>query len=133
MEESTKKLFVSFALKDADLRDELIAQINKDSPEITCVFMPEKRSWESAWKEECREKVSECDGAIGLITANTIRADGQLWELRCAFEAKMKVMLIGDDEACEMSAKKFPDLLRDEDILPWNSSNIAMFLGKLLR
>lgn len=131
--EATNQIFISFALKDADLRDKLIEQINKESPELTCVFMSEKKSWESAWKEECREKVRGCSGAIGIITANTIRADGQLWELRCAFEAKMKILLIGDDEACEMSAKKFPDLLRDENILPWNSSNIAMFLGKLQR
>ena len=131
--EPTNQLFVSFALKDAELRDKLIEQIKEESPEITCVFMPEKRSWESAWKEECREKIRGCNGAIGLITSNTIRADGQLWELRCAFEAKMKVMLIGDEEACDMPARKFPDLLKDEDILPWNSSNIAMFLGKLQR
>lgn len=131
--ESTKQVFVSFALKDADLRDQLIEQINKESPELTCVFMPEKKSWESAWKEETQQKVRECDGVIGIITANTIRADGQLWELRCAFEAKLKILLIGDDEACEMSAKKLPPLLKDEDILPWNSSNISMFLGKLLR
>lgn len=70
---------------------------------------------------------------IGIISTNTMRADGQLWELRCAFEAKLKIMLIGDDEICEMPAKKFPDLLRDEDILPWNSSNVSMFVGKLLR
>ncbi|MCO6428311.1 hypothetical protein [Nitrosomonas communis] len=131
--ESTNQLFISSALKDVDLRDRLIVQINKDSPELTCVFMPEKRSWESAWKEECREKVRGCNGVIGIITANTIRADGQLWELRCAFETKRRVLLIGDDEACEMSTKKLPDLLRDEDILPWNDSNIAIFLGKLQR
>lgn len=131
--DSTKKVFISFPLKDTDLKDQLIEQINKESPELECVFMPEKRSWESAWKEACREKARECDGVIGIITPNTIRADGQLWELRCAFEAKLKVLLIGDEEACEIPAKKFPPLLRDEDILPWNDSNISMFLGKLLR
>lgn len=133
MESTTKQVFISFPLKDADLKDRLIEQLNKESPELECVFMPEKKSWESAWKEECRQKVGGCDGAIGIITANTIRADGQLWELRCAFEAKMKILLIGDEEACDMPAKKFPDLLRDEDILPWTSSNVSMFLGKLLR
>jgi hypothetical protein len=133
MESTTKQVFISFPLKDADLKDQLIEQINKESPELECVFMPEKKSWESAWKEECREKVRGCDGAIGIITANTIRADGQLWELRCAFEAKIKILLIGDEEACDIPAKKFPDLLRDEDILPWTSSNVSMFLGKLLR
>ena len=132
-ETTTKQLFISFALKDAELRDQLIEQINKESPELTCVFMPEKRSWESAWKEECKEKVRGCDGVIGIISTNTMRADGQLWELRCAFEAKLKIMLIGDDEICDMPAKKFPDLLRDEDILPWNSSNVSLFVGKLLR
>lgn len=128
---STNRVFISFPLKDAELRDKLIDEIKQISDQWECIYMPQKKSWESAWKAECQETVSSCDGTIGIITANTIRADGQLWELRCAYDSQMRVLLIGDDEACDMPAKKFPELIRDEDINPWDISTIKMFLNRL--
>jgi hypothetical protein len=128
---STNKVFISFALKDTELRDQLIDEIGQINEQWECIYMPQKKSWESAWKAECQETVRGCDGAIGIITANTIRADGQQWELHCAYESQMRVLLIGDDEACEMPAKKLPDLLKDEDIHPWDISTIKMFLNRL--
>ena len=129
--ESTNRVFISFALKDIELRDKLIEQLKQTHPEFNFVFMPEKKSWESAWKAECQGQVDGCDGAIGLITTNTMRADGQLWELRCALDSQMKLLLIGDDAMCEMSAKKLPELIRGEDILPWESATISSFLNRL--
>ena len=88
---STNKVFISFALRDIKLRDQLLEQLNKEQTGFTFVDMPVKQSWEPAWKEECREKVTDCDGVIGLVTKNIVRADGQLWELsalmkvRCLF------------------------------------------------
>ena len=129
--ESTSRIFISFALKDVELRDKLIGQLEQTHPEFSFVTMKEKKSWESAWKAECQGQVDGCDAAIGIITTNTMRADGQLWELRCALDSQMKLLLIGDDVICEMSAKKLPELLRDEDILPWESSTISSFLNRL--
>lgn len=129
--DTTNRVFISFALKDTELRDKLIEQLKQTHPDLNIVFMPEKKSWESAWKAECQGQVDGCDGTIGIITKNTSRADGQLWELRCALDAQMKLLLVGDDEVCEMSAKKLPELIRDEDILPWNSSSISSFLNRL--
>lgn len=129
--DTTNRVFISFALKDTELRDKLIEQVKKTHPALNVVFMPEKKSWESAWKAECQGQVDGCDGAIGIITKNTSRADGQLWELRCALDSQMKLLLVGDDEVCEMSAKKLPELIRDEDILPWDSSSISSFLNRL--
>lgn len=55
-ETTTKQLFISFALKDAELRDQLIEQINKESPELTCVFMPEKDRGKAHGKKSARKK-----------------------------------------------------------------------------
>ncbi|MBK7352926.1 MAG: hypothetical protein IPI97_06650 [Nitrosomonas sp.] len=129
--DKTNRVFISFALRDTELRDKLIEQLKQTHPELNIVFMSEKKSWENSWKAECQGQVDGCDGAIGIITKNISRADGQLWELRCVLEAQMKLLLIGDDEVCEMSAKKLPELIRDEDILPWGSSSISSFLNRL--
>ncbi len=59
------------------------------------------------------EKVTDCDGVIGLITKNVIRADGQQWELRCAYEGRVPVLLIhGDDEKLPA---KLPDPVGERD------------------
>jgi hypothetical protein len=91
--------------------------------------MPVKQSWEPAWKEECREKVTDCDGVIGLVTKNIVRADGQLWELRCAYEGKMPVLLIHGDS--EKLPAKLPDPVGQREIDAWTASTISAFLKRL--
>jgi hypothetical protein len=126
---STNKVFISFALRDIKLRDQLLEQLNKEQTGLTFVDMPVKQSWEPAWKEECREKVTDCDGVIGLVTKNIVRADGQLWELRCAYEGKMPVLLIhGDSEKLPV---KLPDPVGEREIDAWTPSTISAFLKRL--
>ncbi|MDP1558904.1 MAG: hypothetical protein Q8K59_04480 [Nitrosomonas sp.] len=127
---STNQIFISFALKDADLRDVLVEQIGKENAELICVDMPMKKSWESAWKAETLEKVRGCDGVIGIISENIARADGQLWELRCAYDSGLPVLLISEKEV-EVSAKLLPDLIKDKDIAVWEGPVISMFLNKV--
>jgi hypothetical protein len=126
---STNKVFISFALRDIKLRDQLLEQLNKEQTGLTFVDMPVKQSWEPAWKEECREKVTDCDGVIGLVTKNIVRADGQLWELRCAYEGKLPVLLIHGDN--EKLPSKLPDPVNDREIDAWTSSTISAFLKRL--
>jgi len=42
----------------------------------------------------CRTRFKGCDRGIALISKNTVNADGQLWEIACAYEGKMAVMLM---------------------------------------
>lgn len=128
---SSNQVFISFALKDADLRDKLVEQINKERPEVKCVDMPLKKSWESAWKAEVQETVRGCAGVIGLISENITRADGQQWELRCAFDSGLPVILICDRDSQDMPAKQLPDLLREKDILLWEEATVSGFLNRL--
>jgi hypothetical protein len=126
---STNKVFISFALRDIKLRDQLLEQLNKEQTGFTFVDMPVKQSWEPAWKEECREKVTDCDGVIGLVTKNIVRADGQIWELRCAYEGKMPVLLIHGDS--EKLPAKLPDPVGQREIDAWTASTISAFLKRL--
>ena len=73
MASKTNKVFISFALRDIKLRDQLLEQLNKEQTALLFVDMPVKQSWEPAWKEECREKVTDCDGVIGLVTKNIVQ------------------------------------------------------------
>ena len=128
---SSNQVFISFALKDADLRDKLVEQINKERPEVKCVDMPMKKSWESAWKAEVQETVRGCEGVIGLISESIARADGQQWELRCAFDSGLPVILICDKDSQDIPAKQLPDLLKDKDIRLWEEMTVSGFLNRL--
>ena len=70
-----------------------------------------------------------CDGVIALVTKNILRADGQLWELRCAYDARMPVLLIhGDDDKLP---SKLPDPVAQRDIDAWTWPTISAFLNRL--
>lgn len=128
---STNQVFISFALKDADLKDKLVEQINKARPEVKCVDMPMKKSWESAWKAEVQDTVRGCAGVIGLISESITRADGQQWELRCAFDSGLPVILICDSESQDIPAKQLPDMLKEKDIRLWEEPTVSGFLNGL--
>ena len=127
----SNQVFISFALKDAELRDALVEQIGKIDAEKKCVDMPMKKSWESAWKAETMETVRGCDGVIAIISESIVRADGQMWELRCSYDSGLPVLLIFAKGAEDMRAKDLPDLIREKDIATWDEMVISMFINKL--
>lgn len=128
---STNQVFISFALKDNDLRDKLVEQINQLRPEVKCVDMPMKKSWESAWKTEVQDTVRGCAGVIGLISESITRADGQQWELRCALDSGLPVILICDRDSQDIPTKQLPDLIKDRDIRLWEEATVSGFLNGL--
>lgn len=125
----TNTIFISFALRDVTLKEELLQQLGKEQTGYTFVDMPVKQSWEPAWKEECRTKVTDCDGVIGIITKNISRADGQQWELRSAYEGRMPILLLQGGN--EKLPKDMPDVLADREIVPWTMATILSFIKRL--
>ncbi len=128
---STNQVFISFALKDTELRDKLVEQVNKEKPDAKCIDMPMKKSWESAWKAEVQDTVRGCAGVIGLISESITRADGQQWELRCALDSGLPVLLISEKYSMDIPAKQLPDLIRDKEIRLWEEATVSGFLNGL--
>lgn len=129
MTAKTNKIFISFALRDRKAHDDLLDQLKKEQTQYSFEEMPIKQSWEPAWKDECREKVTGCDGVIALVTKNIVRADGQQWELRCAYDAKMPVLLIHGDN--DRLPSKLPEPVGQRDIDEWTQSTISAFISRL--
>jgi len=123
------RVFISFAIEDANLRDFLVGQGKNNKSPFAFVDMSVKEAWDSAWKTNCRTKIKGCDGVIGIITSNTLKAEGQLWELKCAYEEGVPVMLIfghSDDRPAN-----FPDPVKGRKINVWTWDNISNFLANL--
>lgn len=123
------RVFISFAIEDVTLRDFLVGQgRNKNTP-FSFVDMSVKQPWDSMWKTKCRTKIKGCDGMIGIITKNTAKADGQIWELKCAYDEKIPVLLIygsSDDRPGNLPAS-----INDRRIFVWSWDNISTFLNKV--
>ena len=77
----------------------LHGQARNEASPFDFVDMSVKEPWDNAWKTNCRTRIKGCDGLIAIITKNTPKADGQLWEIRCAYEEEIPVMLMyGSDD-----------------------------------
>ncbi len=125
------RVFISFAIEDSNLRDLLVGQARNNKSPFSFVDMSVKERWESTWKTNCRTKIKGCDGVIGIITKNTRGAEGQLWELRCAYEEGVPVLLIYGKSSPEDRPATVPEPVKGRRILNWTWDNIASFLKGL--
>jgi hypothetical protein len=126
---TTNRTFISFAIEDANLRDLLVGQGRNEKTPFSFVDMSVKEPWDSAWKTKCRTKIKGCDGVIGIITKNTPKATGQLWEIQCADEEGVPVLLIygySNDRPTILPAP-----VNGRRILTWSWPNIEAFLDRL--
>jgi len=124
-----KRIFISFAIEDASLRDLLVGQGRNEKTPFEFVDMSVKQPWDSAWKTNCRTKIKGCDGMIIIVTKNTKNATGQLWEINCAKEESVPRRGIwghSDDKPASL-----PTELDGVKIVYWTWDNIKSFLDTL--
>ena len=89
-----KRIFISFAIEDENLRDLLRGQSRNTNSPFEFVDMSVKQPWDSQWKTKCRTRIRGCDGMISIITRNTKNADGQIWEMNCATDEGIPLLAI---------------------------------------
>lgn len=122
-----KQLFIAFAIEDKTYRDFLSGQAKLKHSPFEFVDMSAKEPWDEKWKTNCRTRIRGCDGVAALISKNTPKADGQLWEIQCAYEENKPVMLmyINDDRP------SLPAPLKNKRINVWSWSNLEAFVNGL--
>lgn len=123
------RIFISFAAEDAKYRDLLKGQAKNEASPFDFVDMSVKEPWDSQWKTNCRTKIKGCDGMIALVSKNTAKASGALWEVACAREEKIPVRGIyihADDKPASLPAE-FSGIR----VVEWTWANIKNFLDSL--
>ena len=122
-----KRIFIAFAKEDEACRDLLKGQsLNTDSP-FEYVDMSVKEPYSSEWKDRVRTRARGSDGVIALISENTPKASGQIWEIECAIEEEKPLLGIWaytDD-------RTKPDVMTGQTIKPWTWDAIAEFIDSL--
>lgn len=124
-------VFISFAIEDKILRGFLVGQKKNARTAIEFTDYSVKQPWDNAWKTNCRERIKRCSGMIGIITPNTPRADGQLWELKCAVQEGIPTLLIHGHSDAPNRIKRLPVEITGRRVHNWTEANIVAFLNRL--
>lgn len=123
------RIFVSFAAEDANYRDLLKGQAKNDKSPFDFVDMSVKEPWDAQWKTNCRSKIKGCDGMIALVSKNTAKATGALWEVACAKEEKVPVR--GVYVQADNKPATLPSEFSGVKVVEWTWENIKNFLDSL--
>jgi hypothetical protein len=117
---SNKRVFVAFAIEDKTYRDFLVGQAKHDKSPFEFIDMSVKEPWDTKWKTNCRSRVKSCDGVVALISKNTAKADGALWEIECAYDEKVPTMLMWINDERPV----LPHLIKDKRVNVWSWLNL---------
>ena len=124
-----KRIFVSFAMEDRSLRDLFTGQRLHAGTPFEFADFSVKQPWDQNWKTSCRTKIKGCDGVIALITNNTPNALGQLWEIKCAYEELIPVLLLYGYQNQRLPS--VPLEIEGKMINTWTWERVETFINKV--
>jgi Thoeris protein ThsB, TIR-like domain len=88
------RIFVSFAIEDKWAKEYLVGQARNDKVPFEFINMSVNEPFDEKWKTQCRSRVKGCDGMIALVSKNTAKADGAIWEVKTAKEEGVPVLAV---------------------------------------
>jgi hypothetical protein len=86
-----KVVFVAFAIEDETQRNFLKGQSLLTKCPFEYVDMSVKNAYDKDWKERVQTRIRRSDGVIALVSKNSLKSTGQLWEIGCAKAEKKKL------------------------------------------
>ena len=124
-----KRIFISFAIEDENLRDLLRGQSRNTNSPFEFVDMSVKQPWDSQWKTKCRPRIRGCDGMISISTRNTKNADGQIWEMNCAKDEGIPLLAIYGNNS--HIGATIPNECGYLPVVDWNWEKISAWIKQL--
>lgn len=124
---TANRVFVAFAVEDKNYRDLLKGQSLSTDSSFEYTDMSVKEPWDQDWKTKCRSRIKGCDGVIALLSRNSLSADGQKWEIKCARDEKVPLLgvYIHSDD------KSSPSEMNDVGKIRWTWEGITKFIDSL--
>jgi hypothetical protein len=123
------RIFIAFAIEDKWARDYLVGQALNAKSSFAFTDMSVKEPWDEKWKTQCRARIKECDGVIALVSRNTAKATGQLWEIEAANQERIPIL--GIYTTVDDRPVALPTVLSGLSVKSWTWDNISTFLSKL--
>ncbi len=122
-----KTVFIAFAKEDEGTRNLFTGQRVHPKTPFEFIDMSVKEPYDSEWKDRVRTRVRRSDGVIALISSSTPKADGELWEIKCAVEEKRPLLGIW----IEKGYRTKPPEMGSAPCKEWTWENIADFIDSL--
>lgn len=126
---TNNRIFIGFAVEDKTSRDFLVGQAKNQKSPFEFVDMSVKEPWDEKWKTSCRSRIKGCDGVVALVSKNTAKAVGALWEVRCAKDEKVPIR--GVYCTSENRPTTLPEEFGGVQVVDWTWTNIASFINAL--
>jgi len=123
------RIFTSFAIEDEAYRNLLVGQARNDKSPFEFVDMSVKEPWDEKWKTNCRTKLKGCDGVIAIVSKNTAKAAGALWEVSCAQEEQIPILGVYADAGNKPSA--LPSIFARVKVVEWTWASLKKFIDSL--
>ena len=90
---ANKRVFIAFAIEDETAKFLFAGHAKNSKVPYEFVDLSIKEPFDEKWRTNCRVRIKSCHGVIALISKNTKKAEGELWEIDCA--KAEKIPLIG--------------------------------------
>ena len=119
-----KVVFIAFAIEDERQRDFLKGQSLHPRTPFEFIDMSVKEPYKEEWKSRVRTRIRRSDGAIVLVSKNSLKSSGQKWEIACAKEEKKPIRGIW---AYKDDRTKIDGI----STYTWSDDNISNFIDSL--
>lgn len=125
---ANKRVFVSFAAEDEKQKILFTGQAKNTKVPYEFIDMSVKGPYDEEWKTNCRTRIKSCDGVFALISKKLKKADGAIWEIKCAKEERIPLIGVYLDGT---TLSDIPDELYGVKKVQWTWGNIKEFMESL--
>jgi hypothetical protein len=122
-----KVVFIAFAKEDEASRNLFSGQKVHSKTPFEFIDMSVKEPYKAEWKTKVQTRVRRSNGVIALISSNTPKATGQLWEIKCAVTESRPLLGIWIEDGCRTK----PTEMGTAPCKVWTWDNIASFIDTL--
>lgn len=125
---ANKRIFVAFAMEDEITKFLFTGQAKNEKVPYEFIDMSVKEPYDEKWRTQCRARIKSCHGVIALVSPNTEKASGELWEIDCALQEGIPLLGIYIKNATWINK---PSNLFGVPCKEWTWENVKEFIESL--
>ncbi len=123
------RAFISFAAEDAWARDLFIGQGKHPDTPWEIADWSRHEPFTERWKTQMRQRIKQCHVVIQLVSKNTPRAEGAIWEVNCAKEEGIPAFGVWVTQDAQ---NVVPSCFSASNIIKWTWDGVAKTIDKAL-
>ncbi len=120
------RAFISFEMEDRWARDFLAQQARDRRNDIEFLDYSVKDPFDSAWKTNCKARITTTQGTIVLIGATTYKSEAVLWEIA---ETNRQQHYIFGIQVNRDRTHVIPTGLPSQNVIRWDFGQIIKWLS----